>query len=92
MKLIHYSSKEEKLEPMIYDQSLSKWQAKPIGLWISVGDEWKKWCEAESFNLENCTHAHEVILKTNNSILYLNTPEQIFAFGKKYPLRTGNRS
>lgn len=88
MKLIHYSSERITLEPMLYDQSRDKWQAKPVGLWVSIEDEWKKWCESENYRTQTCTHSHEVILKPNHSVLHLKTAEEVTAFGKKYPLRT----
>lgn len=87
MKLIHYNSEKIFLEPRIYDQLRDEWQSKPVGLWFSIGDEWKKWCE-ENYPKFDCTYSHEVILKPNHNVLHLKTAEEITAFGLKYPLKT----
>lgn len=94
MKLIHYSKNEVKeLEPRTYDQNKLDWQAKPNGLWVSVEGEgieenWKDWCESEKFRLECLVNSYEVTLKDDANILHLKTAEEIFAFTKKFPIKT----
>lgn len=93
MRLIHYSPRIiESLEDRPYYQEDLSWQAKPNGLWISVegdklGENWKEWCETEEFCVENLKHSYEILLKEDARILHLKTPEEIFEFTKKYPLR-----
>lgn len=90
MKLIHYTNEKFSLEPMTYDQQESIWQAKPNGLWFSIeGDyDWKWWCEAENFNIENLVVSYEIELKEDANILHLKTPEEIIEFTKQYALST----
>lgn len=92
MRLIHYSDKEiESLENREYGQEELSSQAKPNGLWISVEgieDEnncnWKEWCEAEGFNIENLAIAYKITLKEDAKIIYLKSHEEIFQFTKEY--------
>jgi hypothetical protein len=90
MKLIHYCNKEFELKPLKYDQCAQLYFSKPTGLWISVegDDDWKEWCEAENFQIENLEVSYEVILKEDANILHLKTVEEIFEFSKRFPLRT----
>ena len=87
MRLIHYSRKKFDLEPRMYDQSFVTWQAKPLGLWVSVEgpDDWKSWCEGEEFQLENLKFAYEVKLKKDSNLLYINSPQELLLFTKSYP-------
>lgn len=87
MELYHYSEEEFDLENMVYDQSRFEWQAKPVGLWVSIGDEWEKWCREEKFALERLTCKYRVILKKEANILYLDTEDKIYDMHKKYPCK-----
>ena len=55
---LHYTNAELKIENIIdktNHQDNSK--IKPVGLWVSYNDEWKKWCEKEGFStcdMGNC--------------------------------------
>lgn len=95
MRLLHYSNEEFEFDPTMEYRDFH--YSKPNGLWVSVEgeDDWKWWCEAEEFQLENLTVSYEVKLKENANILYLNSPEELFAFTKelfaftkKYPFAT----
>lgn len=35
---------------------------KPRGLWVSVGEDWKDWCEGEAFGLDRLAHKTKIIL------------------------------
>jgi len=61
---------------------------KPTGLWLSVdgNDDWKHWCEAESFNIKALIVRHQIILNDKNNILLLTTPNEILAFNDQYKL------
>ena len=85
MNFFHYSEKELILENMVYDQFRQEWQAKPVGLWISVEDAWKEWCENENYCIEKLKFKHQVILKQGANILYLNTAKEIADLSKRYP-------
>ena len=57
---------------------------KPQGLWVSVGEEWREWCEAEGFSLESLAHEHRVVLHPHANILRLRSAEDLDAFTKQY--------
>lgn len=97
MKLIHYSSEIiDSLDERPYIQSDLSWQAKPAGLWISIegmpntpnNQTWKEWCEQEDFCVENLKYPYEISFKEQANILHLKTPEEIFEFTKKFPLKS----
>lgn len=96
MRLIHYCAEPFELEPRPYNQFDRIWQAKPVGLWISVESaefggynyNWRKWCEAEEFNLEKLACAYEIELKEDANILHLKTCNEIFEFTGKYKAST----
>ena len=90
MKLVHYSNKKIcKLQPKEYPQSELTFQSKPNGLWFSVEgkDGWKEWSISEKYRLDSLRFSYEIILNINANILYLNTPEDIYSFTNKYPLK-----
>ena len=90
MKLIHYTNEKFELEPRPYLQSELRWQAKPNGLWVSVAgdDDWKSWCEKEDYLTNHLVVSYEISLNKNANILHLKTPQEIYEFGKLYPLKT----
>lgn len=87
MKLIHYTNEKFSLEPRKYEQSELSWQAKPNGLWFSVEgpNDWKWWCLAESFNIQNLVVSYEVKLKEDAKILHLKSADEVLNFSKLYP-------
>jgi hypothetical protein len=94
MRLIHYSPRLiETLQIKEYDQNEIEFHCKPNGLWLSVegSDDWKQWCKSEEFRLDRLRFSYEVVLIEEANILYLNTPEEIFEFSKKYPYRSRAR-
>jgi hypothetical protein len=87
MELIHYSSEIiTSLEPRQYDQEEKFWQHKPNGLWVSVGEEWKEWCEAEKFKLDSLKHVYSISMNDNANILHIETVKQIYDFTEKFQL------
>ncbi len=83
-RLIHYSSAPiTVLRPVDFKVHPN---GKPKGLWLSVEgeDDWKSWCEAEDFRLENLAVEHEVILKPDANILKLSTSWDIDDFTERY--------
>jgi len=90
MRLIHYSPKEiDGLKPLEYDQTEIKFQSKPNGLWFSIegADGWKEWCKSEKYRLDTLRFSYEIVLKPEAKILILKTPEEIYSFTQKYPLK-----
>lgn len=81
-RLIHYS--EKPLEIEVREESEVNRNGKPKGLWVSVDEEWKEWCEGESFGLERLACQTEVILHPEANILRLSTIEEVGDFTKKY--------
>lgn len=86
MKLIHYSNEylsavhDTEQEPAHIPAS------KPIGLWVSVegADDWREWCEAESFRLDRLTHSTEVILHDDANVLRVVGYTALRLFHNKY--------
>lgn len=57
---------------------------KPSGLWYSLGDEWRKWCEGNMPEwMSNKDNEFELEIDLNN-MLILEKPEDVLAFNKKY--------
>ena len=57
---------------------------KPIGLWVSVGDAWRDWCEAEQFHMESLEYVSEVTLADDADILRMGTGEELDDFTDRY--------
>jgi len=85
-RLIHYSAK-----PLLAVQSAKQGPPtdKPNGLWVPVEgtDDWKAWCESESFSLDRMACAHELFLITEASVLRICTARQLDAFTSRYRYR-----
>lgn len=95
MELIHYSK-----EPVILDRSRTYPQnshsrlrglGKPDGLWVSVlgQDDWKSWCEDQEFWLEGLTHPHQVMVTSENNILYITNEASLNKFHEEYSTESG---
>jgi|ERR1700722_5357056 len=82
-KLIHFSH-----EPLVSiknkRQFLNQYEMKPQGLWVSVGGDWKTWCEDNSFNLNCFNYQTEIVLKDDAAILTLASPSDIDGFTRQY--------
>jgi len=89
MRLIHYSDKPLHRVHSI-DQSGEAYRyhrgSKPIGLWVSVEgeDDWRSWCEAESFRDIARQHATEVVLHPRHRVLILPTATAMTLFQHQY--------
>lgn len=57
---------------------------KPDGLWLSVGDEWERWCRDESFDLESLAYVHQITLKEDARIAVISTPDALRRFTNTY--------
>ena len=79
--LYHYSSTLVTFERRYYEQNA---HFKPNGFWLSVGDDWKRWCEENNFSLANLAYRHRVVLCPGANILRLSGPREIDRFTKEY--------
>lgn len=83
-KYYHYSNK-----PLVIDKKYKVYNSKgainkPSGLWISVNDEWKKWCIEENFHIEELYTQNEIKILDFSKIFISNTIEDIKSFKDKY--------
>lgn len=60
---------------------------KPHGLWLSVGEAWKEWCEAEDFNVDRLAHVSEVILRADANMALIDSKAALEAFNTRYSHR-----
>ena len=79
-------------------ESLSKIQSrvqkpeptfKPTGLWLSVGDTWKQWCEGEEWGLDRLKYKYLIKLASSTSILWLKTITELDEFSAEYKRQPG---
>lgn len=87
MKLSHFTNNPlGVLRAVEQPLSVAGWASphKPMGLWVSVdGDQdWKTWCESESFGLGEIRYS--VTLREPNNILIIRSPEELLEFTAKY--------
>jgi hypothetical protein len=83
-RLFHYSTKPLK---SIYSVPQANIVGdKPRGLWISCAgeDDWQSWCTTGGFRLYTLAVVTEVLLTSNNNILFLETFEDIITFTAEY--------
>lgn len=57
---------------------------KPNGFWVSIGMEWKQFCEREEFNLDTLATCTKVELKKSAHILYITNVAEFDAFNEKF--------
>lgn len=89
MRLIHYSN-----APLTSVYSVEQageryeWHdgRKPNGLWVSVEgeDDWRAWCEAESFRDCAAQHAAEIVLAPDHRVLIVDTPVAMELFHSEF--------
>lgn len=81
-KLYHYSDSPLMLsKDHFYNESR---RFKPTGLWLSVGNDWAKWCRREKFNLPGLSYRTEVTLIDTSKILYVRSQEDLDMIEKEY--------
>ena len=85
VNLFHYSSEPWTLDrSRTYVRDLDRMWFKPTGLWLSVGDDWERWCRGEEFNLEGLRYKTEVVLVSDANVLRLADEDDIDRFTQKY--------
>lgn len=92
MKLTHWADEAFELEQRTYKQE-PDW--KPKGFWFDVDEDWKRWCEGETFNLDGLRVPHIVEIADADSILKLSDASELDRFTRKYwaarPWKPGER-
>lgn len=82
-ELLHFSTKPlDRVESMGVEVQCR--DAKPAGLWVSVGAAWAEWCVAESFALESLKFVTRVRLADDANILTLADAADLDAFTDQY--------
>jgi len=72
MKLTHHTSKPFKLDRSVKYSIYSEAPGKPNGLWVSVDNDWKRWCISEDYGKSELAHKCTITLKKKAKILYIN--------------------
>ena len=83
-KYYHYCNK-----PLHIDYSFNKYGIKriinkPEGIWLSIGEEWKKWCLMEDYCLEQLYTQNEIKIIDMSKIIEINTKEEVDNFIYEY--------
>lgn len=82
-KLYHFSDK-----PFIFDEyhiyKPHRYKLKPAGLWLSVGDDWAKWCYRENYMLQLLKYRTEFTITDTSNICYLRTESDVDTFIDNY--------
>ena len=81
-KLYHYSEKPFTISSSHFYKKNSG--MKPNGLWVSVGEDWEKWCRKEDFYIEALRYKTEIKLKDASKILYVRTQKDLDIIEKNY--------
>ena len=85
MTLHHYSPTPWTLDrERTYEQP--ELHFKPNGLWLSVDDDWQRWCEGEDFNRDGLMHHTEIVISSSANILTISDVRALDAFTAKYRL------
>lgn len=85
MRLVHYSA--EQLGEIKFTEQWLKPHFKPRGLWVSVDsceENWRWWCEAESFSLQSLAQVHDIALAPTANVLELSSAEGIDRFTEQF--------
>jgi hypothetical protein len=87
-RLLHYSS--EPLGALYSCEQKSGVRGhrfdKPRGLWVSVEgeDDWRSWCEAESFGNPGAQHCYEIALASDANVLRIKSAPALLSFTRRY--------
>jgi hypothetical protein len=85
IRLVHYAK-----SPVLAVRSVEQpgpADMKPRGFWLSdddCEDNWRAWCEAETFSLGNLACVHDVALRDTANVLRLAGAYEIDAFDRQY--------
>lgn len=77
LPLLHYSASAS-LTPKFVPQL--DFSPKPSGLWLSVGESWKHWCEEENYCLARLKNVFRVTLKSSANIALIQSEQELQSF------------
>ena len=86
MRLLHYTTAPFRFNPRLrYRGDLARGY-KPVGLWVSVegDDDWKQYCESESYQFCSRNHVSEIRLRPENNVLIVDTLSALDAFDRRW--------
>lgn len=82
-KLYHFSE-----QPFIFNRhhiyKPHPLRLKPAGLWLSVNDDWAKWCRNNNFCISALKYRTEFTIDDTSKICYLRTASDIDSFIDEY--------
>lgn len=82
-KLYHFSDK-----PFIFNDFHTyrphRYNLKPAGLWLSVNDDWAKWCYNNDYMLNALEYRTEFVISDTSRICYLRSERDVDAFIDNY--------
>lgn len=84
--LIHYSKKP--LGKILSSKQLINEHRKPNGLWVSVDDSWKEWCEGADFQLDHLVCETKITLNKTAKILHLSNSFDLDELTRQYGQQT----
>jgi hypothetical protein len=83
-KLYHYSGDGiPAYEPR---SQMNSYAEKPVGLWVSVGNEWESFCRSEDFKTDDIRVRQKVTLAPTCRTLLLSDADDLDGFTKAYGL------
>lgn len=85
-RLFHYSAMPLS-GPLANSTDALPLGAKPRGLWLSVEDAWKEWCEDAGFGIERLACVAEITLRPDAKILRLSSADDIDTITARHPAR-----
>ena len=84
MNLYHFS-----LKPIQFDYTKEygrdfNYYAKPGGFWVSVGNEWKNWCERTEFSLYALRYRTSILINDWSLVLLIDRRSKLNRFNNRY--------
>jgi hypothetical protein len=84
MRLTHHTDEPFELDRTRTYEQVSNFRMKPKGLWLSVDDDWWRWCSDESFREDTFEHNYEATLVEDANVLVIDSVESFDAFCEEY--------
>lgn len=86
MKLVHYSLHPLAKGNLMRPES-NRISTKPRGIWLSIDDEWKRWCERNNHKLERLANPHRVVLSASARMVVVDDEPKFRSFSRQYGVR-----